>query len=548
MDIDQADNQLVVIPQVDIAGLCASSLYPGSTYMEYTRIMDFAKANPHRARELPDSAFSVLFIHCRVEDEDAGPLLKLKYPREWLLNLQFLIDHGKLDLVTEVRVAMYDESQQLLELDTILKDIAVDIGRPLPNVHSILYLGKGIFTAGQNQTIKNRKSDAEETVKLIRHLFPQVNDLKYHLYNAWFLSVGHTTLPDDANPLYELTFEACVEQLEHLQLHNPIPTTITKFPEHVVSLSINADYVRGRPDLPPVATDCLRVLYLLNSTDVFPWQLFRTSQGRFVFDCLEELSLQFTRRADNLVAFPGGNIHVSFPNLNTLQVSGACYVYHNLYAFFQECSITAMQIVDKPSDFSSINQHTLEAVKRLIVGHPLGKVSDNSYSSASVEHLFMLPANIEKAKFTWFRWPLPLNTAWINLRDLSFSANIATKSILANLIVQLPVLQLLNINCVTMVTDNVDKTVFSDEVSRITKFGQILDPLDDSSISDSVEEFEIMVQEVFDIEGFCELISRLPKVSRIKVHPHWVQDVQNTLRHYFEVTRIIDISAYPQVL
>ncbi|KAJ1940146.1 hypothetical protein FBU59_003899 [Linderina macrospora] len=190
-----------------------------------------------------------------------------------------------------------------------------------------------------------------------------------------------------------------------------------------------------------------------------------------------------------------------------------------------------MHIVDEPSDFDRINKRVLESASGI-------------YSAASVDQLFKPPSRVETANFDWFSWSLPQDTQWINLRSLKFTAGIATADCLANLVAQLPVLQVLDINCDTMVTDDATAASFVDEVARITELGEVMDPDDDSAINESLEQVSIMVKKSFDYTGLCQLVSRLPKVTEVKVHHLFIKNIQDTLRDEFEVTRNINVSAY----
>ncbi|KAJ1940083.1 hypothetical protein FBU59_003914, partial [Linderina macrospora] len=390
MDVGQSDTQVGVDTQDHVVRLCAAVAQPTSTYKDFARIEDYVNEDPERIKNFPDTIFSKLIIEGTVITGTNSLLVRFELPRKWMSNIRFLIKYGKLHLVTEIHIVMYDKSQQPLELDKELLRIATDIGMSLPNVRSILFLGEGVFLAGHYQTTDVRNQEANEAVRLLKLLFPQVNDLKYHLYDQWCAAYGFDELPVNANPLVRLAFGAYVEQLEHLQLHNPIPANIAWFCQHIVSLSVNVEYIRGRPNLPPISTGCLQILNLLNICGILPWRLFKSIQGVISFDALEELSMQFTGRAYNLALFSGGNHKVSFPVLHTLKIVGSSYVYYDIYAHFLDCTIKTMHIVDEPSDFAGINHHALESVKDLKVISTMNVVAETRYSAVSVNRLFTL--------------------------------------------------------------------------------------------------------------------------------------------------------------
>ncbi|KAJ1946240.1 hypothetical protein FBU59_002076 [Linderina macrospora] len=491
-----------------VTRLCAAVAQPTSTYKDFARIEDYVNEDPERIKDFPDTAFSKLMIQCTVIIDTNSLLGRHEFPREWKSNIRFLVKYGKLHLVTDVHIAMYNDSHQPLELDKELAKIAADIGVPLPNVRSIIFLGEGVFSAGRWQTAEIRNWEANEAVSLLKLLFPQVDDLKYFL-------------------------------------HNPIPANIMWLCEHIVSLSVNVEYIRGRPNLPPVSIGCLRILHLLNIGGIISWRLFKAIRGVLSFNALKELSMQFTRRARNLALFPGDNQQVRFPVLDTLSISGSSYVYYDIFAYFLDCAIKTMHIVDEPSDFGSINQHALKFVKNLAVDYSAGKSACTVYSAASIDRLFKLRSSVESAIFNGIRCPLPHDTKWINLQILKFKASVATADGLANLVAQLPVLQVLDVDCETTVANNVDESVFIDEIARITELGQVMDPDDDSPINESIEQVSIIVKNIFDYVRLCELISRLPKVSEVKVHRLFIKDVQDSLRDDFGITRSVDVAAYP---
>ncbi|KAJ1952132.1 hypothetical protein EC988_003715 [Linderina pennispora] len=149
------------------------------------------------------------------------------------------------------------------------------------------------------------------------------------------------------------------------------------------------------------------------------------------------------------------------------------------------------------------------------------------------------------AVISWFGWPLPLHIEWTNLNNLNFSASIATKDGIANLIVQLPVLQFIKIDCESMCIDDAAASAFPDQANRNTMAIYTLRARKSSPISQCLEQFHIISQKNFDIEGFCELVALLPRIARIKVNFYHVQDVQAMLPRYVEAARSIDISAYP---
>ncbi|ORX71342.1 hypothetical protein DL89DRAFT_266354 [Linderina pennispora] len=418
----------------------------------------FISSYPSLGDSFPNDTFRAIILECTVLPKCVGTGCNALHQRLWSSNI--------LALSTSFRVVMYDKSHLPLDLrEVIVSNIMATLTEPLLNVCTIKFLGAGAFTGGQTQAAKVRRRDAVAAAKMMKCLFPNVTSLKYHLSPAWGKSVGFIKPPNRHCPLYEETYMAYADQLEHTQLHNPIPARISMFCDNLTSVSINVDCA---------------FLDLLHIDDVIPWRLFQVIDDRISFDSLEELSLQFITKTSRNPVFPGCRISISFPKLKR----------HDIFHFFA-CKQT-------------YNRYALQTVQELRV-----------YKVEDVEH--------PDAMVGWFRYPLPLKVSWVFLRRLVFSASIADKQGLAHLIKQLPALRSLDVNCYSMFQEDASLTPFPDQKDTFKKRGQVLVDSSAAAISKTLEELFVWAEnDMFDCHGFCELLVRLPTVKFAKVNERFV--------------------------
>ncbi|KAJ1952709.1 hypothetical protein EC988_003404 [Linderina pennispora] len=386
---------------------------------------------------------------------------------------------------------------------------------------------------------------AESAAKSIRKLFPCVTDLRYHLFKNWGPAANITSEISRICPLYECTLKEYMHQLEHVQMLIPFPLNVPKLFDNLTSLSINIRYVRLRRDLPAIPTRFLRILEVFQIEAVIPWHLFDITEGALDFDNLESLHLEFIQAAAQTVNFPGWDYPIHFPKLSALNVTGSAYVYTDIYAYFQGRVFERLTIMDDPTNFERINEQAFESVKMLKIGHPTRIPFVNMYSVDMVERLYQLPSNVEEAVLGLLDYPLPELIAWVNLRSLTLTASIADKHGLANLLGQLPLLHTLIVNCFSMNQKDASSTNFPDQKITFDEIGEILDSSTNLPVSESLERLYLFVRGTFDMAGFCELVSRLPRVCKIRVNHHMIPHVMNLLHQVFKVSRNIAFEPFP---
>ncbi|ORX75014.1 hypothetical protein DL89DRAFT_264807 [Linderina pennispora] len=541
MTMQQPDRQRESVPFTDITGLCAKSLTRTSTASEYSHVMNFVNSNPHRVNELPETVFGTLLLECYVECDREKCLCNKNHTRDWMWNLGFLIKHNKLHLVTEFRVVVFNECKSPMHIDKVMEDMTGKLLSSLPNVRSILFLGHGVFKAGIAEDVEPRQElkAAETAAKSIRKLFPCVTDLRYHLFKNWGPTPNITKELSRICPLYEYTLKEYAHQLEHLQVLIPFPMNVTKLLDNLTSLSINIIYVRQRRDLPVIPIQCLRILEMFQIEAVIPWHLFEITDGALNFDSLQDLRLEFIQAAAQTVDFPGCSYPVYFPKLSALNITGSAYVYTDIYAYFQGRLFESLTIMDDPTNFENINEHAFESVKILKIGHPTRTPFVDVYSVDMVERLYQLPSSVEEAILGLLDYPLPELIAWVNLRSLKLSASITDKHGLANLLGQLPLLHTLIVDCFSMNQKDADTTRFPDQKITFDEIGEVLDPSSQLPVSESLERLDLFVRGTFDLVGFCELVLRLPRVTKVRTNHHMIPHVMAMLHQVFKVNRNI---------
>ncbi|KAJ1949705.1 hypothetical protein EC988_004665 [Linderina pennispora] len=517
---------------------------------DFVNVTRFISSYPSLSDSFPNDTFRAIILECTVLPKCVGTGCDALHQRLWSSNILALVNMNKLHLVNEFRVVMYDKSHLPLDLrEVIVNNIMATLTEPLLNVRTIKFLGAGAFTGGQTQAAKVRRRDAVAAAKMMKCLFPNVTSLKYHLSPAWGKSVGFIKPPNRHCPLYEETYMAYADQLEHTQLHNPIPARISMFCDNLTSVSINVEFIRRRSRLPALPIAKLRILDLLHIDDVIPWRLFQIINDRISFDSLEELSLQFITKTSRNPLFPGCRISISFPKLKRMFMSGTPNVYEDIFHFFACKQVTSMHIIDEPKAFKTYNRYALQTVQELRVVNPASTAKPGQYKVEDVEHLFVLPSNVQDAMVGWFRYPLPLKVNWVFLRRLVFSASIADKQGLAHLIKQLPALISLDVNCYSMFQEDASLTPFPDQKDTFKKRGQVLVDSSAAAISKTLEELFVWAEnDMFDCHGFCELLVRLPTVRFAKVNERFVATVQAAIVEYFRGRRVVNVRVYPPQL
>ncbi|KAJ1944253.1 hypothetical protein FBU59_002653 [Linderina macrospora] len=309
--------------------------------------------------------------------------------------------------------------------------------------------------------------------------------------------------------------------------------------KEIADMAINVQYVRPRGDLPPIPIRCLRVLELFQIEDAIPWQLFETLRGVLNFESLESLLLEFVHRAETTIGFPGFSWSILFPRLSRLNVTGTAYVYSDIFGYFKDQHFDELVIVDDPIFFEKLSEHTLENVKVLRISHPTGTPFVDTYSVEMAEHLYNLQSSVEQAIIRQIRLPLPQLIAWEDLLLLDITASIADKYGLINLILQLPQLRTLVIDCFSMARADYRLTKFKDQNIAFDELGKVEKPVKSGPISEHLSRLELKAARDFDVYGFSELLSRLPNVNMVRINPEMIDRVVGMLLRDFKVTREI---------
>ncbi|KAJ1936526.1 hypothetical protein FBU59_005023, partial [Linderina macrospora] len=428
----------------------------------------------------------------------------------------------------------------------VMKNLALWLPSAMPNVRSIKFLGAGIFSPETVKYTKPSSTDAAMAVKTITKLFPNVTEVRSHTSRVWGPTSNISFLNDEAFPFYGYLLKECLAQMLHVQMLIPFPKNVTKLCIFLASISINIKYVRLRQDLPGVPIRCLRIVELFQIDDVIPWWLFEAIDGELDFESLEDLRLEFIHEAKSTVDDLGCDVPVRFPKLNRLHVTNSSYVYTDIYGYFRDCELERLTIRDEPTNFKHIKEHALANVKVLTIAHPQRATPVDLCSIETVEHLYNLPSRVEEAVLVLFQYPLPLDIAWVNLRLLSISASIANKHGLANLLKKLPLMRRLAVDCFSMIRADAKLTKFPDQMAAFSKLGKTMKPKDRSPLNMNLERLELMVHTNFDLYGFCELLSRLPKVNSVKVKQSMISQIMDLLITEFRMDRHIILEPYLQ--
>ncbi|ORX72953.1 hypothetical protein DL89DRAFT_265126, partial [Linderina pennispora] len=399
-----------------------NSVGPVSTMSDYFYVESFVKTCPTRVNELTANAFTVLILESNDPCDCDVPSCEKSHKRIWRSNLRTIDLLRKRHLIKEFRVIAHGVSKKLLNINQELTKLADSLGGPLATVRKILFLGRGLIQA--------------VAAKVYHRLFPNVSDLTFHRQRKWGVSAGYTKLPPDRCTLFEQTFTKYMYQLEALQLHLTTPLEFHKFCENLSSLSINIQHIRRHRDLP-----------------LIPALRLRWIEGQLVFQSLVKIDFTFVVNAENKTAFPGYQYPIDFPVLGSLRVTNAIGVYDNIYAYFTSNTLRRLVVKDDPDAFEHIDWRVLQTVQRFEIEHPTGEFYKREYSSDSIQKLFAQESAVREVVMLGpVYYTLPRTINWHNLVLLDIAVAIADKDMLGNMVAQLPHLESLHINCVSMLT------------------------------------------------------------------------------------------------
>ncbi|KAJ1939332.1 hypothetical protein FBU59_004161 [Linderina macrospora] len=176
---------------------------------------------------------------------------------------------------------------------------------------------------------------------------------------------------------------------------------------------------------------------------------------------------------------------------------------------------------------------------------PESTIEKGQYSVADVAKLFALDSNVEAATVGWLQYPIPKTICWTNLRKFNFTASIADYNSLANVIIQLPVLQSLSINCYSMIREDVVHTPFPDQKHTFSEIGEVFNSDDFTPLSMRLERLELMVYTGrFDYDGLCGLLTRLPQVTFIRTSAKAAAVVQGFFYNLYEGRRNVHVESF----
>ncbi|KAJ1955811.1 hypothetical protein EC988_001681, partial [Linderina pennispora] len=519
------------IQKVHIQNLVKGALNMTSTLNDYYRLVTFAIRHPHLCCLIPDDAYRTLVIQCFMLCQCNDRPCSCVYSRKWLSNFEFLVAAGKLDYVKEVRVVMNSLSTAALGLDIALDFLRIN-RRRLLSVELLVFLGPGLFTAGKMQDAQLSVAEAMLTRTQITTLYPNIVNIQYCIPPKWGPISKILENPACTGViLFEMLVGHYLSRLISVQVIMPFPDSVNlTFSRYLTCLSLNSRYVRCLKHFPRIPVHMLRRLDLMQVEGVVDWSLFLLDDKALRFTHVEELSLEFARPDGSPRKMPSFEVSVRFPSIKILKVQGMKYSSMNFSSYFEVDSVPQLILYEDPSALQKMSFPLLKCSRNLHVVHLDGlSAKPVVYKCGDLHPLFNYGARLRVAKFTGLEYPLPMYINWKLLRWLYFTASIANRASIENLLEQLPCLETLIMPCFSMNVDDITSESrskhFDDQADRlsITDESYLVDR--EFAISESLTRFDILSCKPLLVNDLAKLVQHLPRLKRLGVNPDSITDM-----------------------
>ncbi|KAJ1953717.1 hypothetical protein EC988_002830 [Linderina pennispora] len=285
-DISHGDAPYVVSPKILAA--CKKAFHRTSTVSDYEQFIDFYDGFlEYHALIPPFMKTPALILECLMDCWCNLTDCPQKHSRKWVSNYTFLRTHNLLGQVKELRIVLYNDSAEELNLDQALEDLCIPQGA----------------IAGTKLII--------EIMLLLR-------------------SELHS-------------------QLTQLQIARPFPKALGKpFASNLEILDIDLDLLSELTSLPKIPIKHRRKLALYAIRRQIDWDMFEAEpDGEMTFGHLEEIVLQFANGHANSGYFVTDKCNVAFPVTTCVKTIGLlnvlyCATYvHIMYLYRRNDEQTA---------------------------------------------------------------------------------------------------------------------------------------------------------------------------------------------------------------
>ncbi|KAJ1944003.1 hypothetical protein EC988_006097, partial [Linderina pennispora] len=219
------------------------------------------------------------------------------------------------------------------------------------------------------------------------------------------------------------------------------------------------------------------------------------------------IDFTFVVNTENRIVFPGYHHPIVFPVLGSLRVTNATGVYDNIYGYFTSNTLSKLVVKDDPDAFEHIDWCVLQNAQRFEIEHPTGEFYKHEYSSDSIQKLFAQESTVREVVMLGpVYYILPRTINWHNLILLDIAVAIADKDMLGNMVAQLPHLESLHINCVSMFTKDACDTVYPDQKTvpeglEVTIDEEYAEENPYRALSWRLRLLDIYADKAFDVDG-----------------------------------------------
>ncbi|KAJ1951651.1 hypothetical protein EC988_003994, partial [Linderina pennispora] len=196
-----------------------------------------------------------------------------------------------------VRIVQFNECRQELNLGQAIESIGIPHGA-IANTSLLMFLGFGLFTAGEGQDLEMAKAEAMDTVDTILSLCPNITGLWHHGRRTWSSSAGLVRdIPGVGSEIMKELHRRLHSQLTMMQVMRPFPKDIAApFSENLQVLALDSKLIPELVHLPQIPVSNLRELEVWHNSRYVDWTPFRAgADGTLNLKRLDKLALEFDK-------------------------------------------------------------------------------------------------------------------------------------------------------------------------------------------------------------------------------------------------------------
>ncbi|ORX67121.1 hypothetical protein DL89DRAFT_259647 [Linderina pennispora] len=396
-----------------------------------------------------------------------------------------------------------------------------------------MFLGTGLFSAGDKQEIHLARVEAARTARLIVDLCPHATGLWFHHLRDWCTIKGLLYgIPGVGSEIMLLLRTELHSQLTQLQIARPFPKALGKpFASNLEILDIDLDLLSELTSLPKIPIKHLRKLALYAIRRQIDWDVFEVEpDGEMTFGHLEEIVLQFANGHANSGYFVTDKCNVAFPVTTCVKTIGLLDTSVAIQNYLKKGQCRPLMLVEDPFTFATRSLNVLYCATYVHIMYLYRHNDEQTAYTSHCMHKLYRHRNkwVRGLRLTGINYPMPVKINWKGLRWMHIEASIADINSIINVVSQLKDLEALIIDCFSMKRSHLTVPErgehFADQTSMFYSIDEAVSNISDE-VGSKLTRLDIRSRKALCVDSVLRLTAIMPNLQELGVNEESIEAV-----------------------